>query len=100
METTKLAVAAAAIARMNQNALLARHVRDALNRHLNARKCRIIHERRISMRRDRSWPILVNLECNAREPRELREPIKNIVFYFLLVMNVKSRARVCMWCYP
>jgi hypothetical protein len=97
METTNPALAAAAIVRMNQNALLARHVRDALNRRLNARRYPIIHDRRISMHRDRSWPILVNLECNARE---LREPIKNIVFYFLLVMNIKSRARVCMWCYP
>ncbi len=54
METTRLVLAAAAaIARMNQNALLALHVRDALNLRLNARRYPIIHVRRISMHRDR-----------------------------------------------
>jgi len=45
-------VLAVVVAATDINALLAPHAPDALNQRLNARRCPIIHGRRISMRRD------------------------------------------------
>lgn len=52
---------------MDTNARLAPLVLDALNQHLNARRCLIILGRRILMPRGLLWQILASLECNGME---------------------------------